>query len=148
MSIRIAFAAAAFAAGGLIALTPLPSASAATLSPHLHTGLAIEMDEALAPQNVQRRQERRWNRQRHGPRYRSQRPGYRHYHQGYWYRTPWWGFSVGIPGIGLGLGVGPGVGIGGNHVAWCQNRYRSYNPSTDQFLGYDGRYRYCNSPYR
>lgn len=35
-----------------------------------------------------------------------------------------------------------------SHVQWCLNRYRSYNPRTDQYLGYDGRYHYCRSPYR
>src|SRR5690606_6387443 len=24
------------------------------------------------------------------------------------------------------------------HVRWCLNRYRSYNPETDRYLGYDG----------
>ncbi|MBD1546005.1 BA14K family protein [Labrenzia aggregata] len=35
-----------------------------------------------------------------------------------------------------------------SHVRWCLNRYRSYNPRTDQYLGYDGYYHYCRSPYR
>jgi hypothetical protein len=35
----------------------------------------------------------------------------------------------------------------GRHVRWCLNRYRSYNPRTDQYLAYSGYYRYCNSPY-
>ncbi|WP_394706316.1 BA14K family protein [Breoghania sp.] len=34
------------------------------------------------------------------------------------------------------------------HVNWCLRRYRSYNPRTDRFLGYDGRYHRCRSPYR
>lgn len=29
------------------------------------------------------------------------------------------------------------------HVAACQARYRSYNPATDMYLGYDGNYHYC-----
>jgi hypothetical protein len=33
------------------------------------------------------------------------------------------------------------------HVAYCQMRYRSYNLATDLFLGYDGHYHYCVSPY-
>ncbi len=37
---------------------------------------------------------------------------------------------------------------GRSHVNWCLNRYRSYNPRTDQYLGYDGRYHYCRSPFR
>lgn len=34
------------------------------------------------------------------------------------------------------------------HVRWCMNRYRSYNPRTDTYFGYDGRFHRCNSPYR
>ncbi|WP_321342533.1 BA14K family protein [Breoghania sp.] len=34
------------------------------------------------------------------------------------------------------------------HVNWCLRRYRSYNPRTDRYLGYDGRYHRCRSPYR
>ncbi|MGF7163235.1 hypothetical protein FHS85_004897 [Rhodoligotrophos appendicifer] len=37
-----------------------------------------------------------YSRDRYGPRYRAKRAGYGHYHQGYWYRTPWWG--AGVPG--------------------------------------------------
>jgi hypothetical protein len=33
------------------------------------------------------------------------------------------------------------------HVQWCLNRYRSYDPATDTFLGYDGEYHRCNSPF-
>lgn len=36
---------------------------------------------------------------------------------------------------------------GGSHVDWCLNRYRSYNPSTDTFRGYDGYDHSCISPY-
>ena len=37
-----------------------------------------------------------YSRGNHGPRYRARRSGYGYYHEGYWYRRPWWG--VGIPG--------------------------------------------------
>jgi hypothetical protein len=30
-----------------------------------------------------------------------------------------------------------------DHVARCEAHYRSYNPETDMFLGYDGEYHYC-----
>jgi hypothetical protein len=33
------------------------------------------------------------------------------------------------------------------HVRWCLARYRSYDPATDTFVGYDGRARACISPY-
>lgn len=143
MKIRAIFTAAAIAAGTVLTLGSA-GASAATLSPHLNSGVGFDADPALAAQSVQHRRDRHWDRNRDGPRYRSQRPGYRHFHEGYWYRAPWWTFSFGLPGVGLGLGVGDT----NSHVEWCQNRYRSYNPSTDRFLGYDGDYHRCNSPYR
>jgi uncharacterized protein YcfJ len=34
------------------------------------------------------------------------------------------------------------------HDSWCLSRYRSYNPATNRYLGYDGTYKRCNSPYR
>jgi hypothetical protein len=33
------------------------------------------------------------------------------------------------------------------HVAWCMERYRSYDPASDSFLGYDGLRHRCNSPF-
>lgn len=35
----------------------------------------------------------------------------------------------------------------GNHVRWCVNRYRSYDTSTDTYLGSDGYWHRCRSPY-
>jgi hypothetical protein len=37
---------------------------------------------------------------------------------------------------------------GNRHVRWCMNRYRSYDPSTNTFVAYDGDVRRCVSPYR
>jgi hypothetical protein len=33
------------------------------------------------------------------------------------------------------------------HVQWCMNRYRTYDPESDSFTGYDGLQHRCNSPY-
>jgi hypothetical protein len=38
------------------------------------------------------------------------------------------------------------VPVGTDHVAWCQNRYRSYDVGTNTFLGYDGVRRECVGP--
>jgi hypothetical protein len=38
---------------------------------------------------------------------------------------------------------GPGAN---QHVEWCEARYRSYNPETNMFLGYDGNYHPCRGP--
>ena len=33
--------------------------------------------------------------------------------------------------------------VGGSHVARCEARYRSYNPETDMYRGFDGDWHYC-----
>lgn len=33
------------------------------------------------------------------------------------------------------------------HVDWCLDRYRSYNPRTNQFLSSSGYYKACRSPF-
>jgi len=33
------------------------------------------------------------------------------------------------------------------HIEWCLDRYRSYNPATNTFTGYDGYQRECRGPY-
>jgi hypothetical protein len=92
--------------------------------------------------NKQKRKKWYYNRHRHGPRYHHRRNHYTHYHNGYWYAQPWW-----LPGFAITIAPGIGIGSGSAHVRWCENRYRSYNPSTNRYLGYDGYYHRCNSPY-
>ena len=33
------------------------------------------------------------------------------------------------------------------HVSWCSERYRTYDPATDTFIGKGNRHYRCNSPY-
>jgi len=93
-----------------------------------------------------RRHSRSWDRSRHGPRYRHRRPGYTHFHDGYYYATPWW-----LAAGAIGAFIGSQVQQSGNneraHDDWCDQRYRSYNRSTNTYMGYDGQRHYCNSPY-
>jgi len=72
------------------------------------------------------------------PRYRYRRPGYGYYHGGYWYARPYWTVPAPAP---------VPRAYGRAHVRWCLNHYRSYNPRTNMFLGYDGRYHPCRGPY-
>ena len=62
----------------------------------------------------------------------------------------------GIIGLGAGLAIGnataPRSYDGGRYPAWsaqwyryCENRYRSFNPRTGYFLGYDGEYHFCRA---
>jgi hypothetical protein len=87
---------------------------------------------------------RRWDRHRHGPRFRHARPGFRHFHGGFFYATPWW---LG-PGISLGLTVpAPRAGLPSAHVQWCMARYRTYDPATDTYFPRVGVRARCSSPY-
>jgi hypothetical protein len=67
-------------------------------------------------------------------------PGYRYpyaYTPRYGYYSGYSAYSTAAPLFGT-----PAV----NHTTYCQNRYVSYNVSTDSFLGYDGYYHRCISP--
>lgn len=138
--------------GGAMLLTGAGPAPAATLpSP----AISSPGDTAVV-EKVHRRGERMvrrgdtvrvYDRYRHGPRYSYRRPGFHYYHAGYYYSSPWWigpsiGFALTVPSVTLGLGGGWSA-----HVDWCLNRYRSYDPASDTFLGYDGYRHRCNSPF-
>lgn len=132
--------------GGALMLSGSAPASALTLpSPAVSAPAEAGMVEQVHRRD---RRARRYDRRRHGPRYSHRRPGFRHHYGGYWYSSPWWtgpsiGFGITIPGATFGLGGGSS-----GHVQWCLNRYRSYDPASDTFLGYDGYRHRCNSPYR
>ena len=91
-----------------------------------------------------------YNPGRHGPRYGYRHRNYRHYYGGYWYAYPWWlgAAAVAAPYYAdpYYYDAEPEYG-GGDHVQWCLDRYRSYNPRTDTFRGYDGLDHRCISPY-
>ncbi len=59
-------------------------------------------------------------------------PGYYDYDPGYAYG----------PGYGYAVAPAPVIGVG-NSVAYCKSRFRSYNPATGTYLGYDGQYHPC-----
>ncbi|PWV99952.1 BA14K-like protein [Hoeflea marina] len=40
------------------------------------------------------------------------------------------------------------VDSGNAHVAWCIDRYRSYDIPSDTYMSNSGYRKYCNSPYR
>jgi hypothetical protein len=84
---------------------------------------------------------------RYGERYRYRRYGYDHYHDGYGYSSPWWlGAGAAAAIIGSAI-VHPAYGAyGGGHVEWCSQRYRSYDPGSDSYLGYDGLRHRCVGP--
>ena len=55
-------------------------------------------------------------------------------------------FAAGLFGFAVGAAIANGVNNSrgyDSHVARCEANYRSYNPRTDMFLGYDGQYHRC-----
>lgn len=84
----------------------------------------------------------------HHRRYRRPAPGYypRRYGRRYRYRPYYRGWRYAPPRYRPRYRPAPRYNNRA-HVRWCLNRYRSYNPRTDQYLGYDGYYHFCRSPY-
>ena len=46
--------------------------------------------------------------------------------------------AAGLFGFAVGAALTGSPGYMSNHVSACENRYHSYNPRTDTFLGFDG----------
>lgn len=122
-------------------------------------GLKFDNSNLLAEVGYNWRKRRGYNNYYGGKRHSYRRYKYNNYHNGWRHRRhynnylPYYG---GLAfGLGYGLGYGGGYGYygdgyyggGGGHVQWCLNRYRSYNPRTNTFMGYDGYRHRCNSPY-
>ncbi|MEP6828393.1 MAG: BA14K family protein [Aestuariivirga sp.] len=104
-------------------------------------------DDSQLLTNVQfqgRGMTQRWNQQMHGNRCSTRMGNCTHYHQGYYYQTPWWTLPL---VLGAVIGSQQMMNGGGGHVSWCMSRYRSYNRSTDSWLGYDGLRHRCISSY-
>lgn len=71
----------------------------------------------------------------YGPRYGYYRPGYRY---GY-------GSAAAAGAIGLTTGaiVGSAIAQSNNAASYCAQRYRSYDPASGTYVGYDGVRRRC-----
>lgn len=92
----------------------------------------------------------RYDRHRHGMRCGSWSNRCRYRHGGYYYENQWWLFPMVGAGIALGAAgayAGGHDGYGSRHVAWCLDRYRSYNPRYNTWVSYSGNVRQCISPY-
>ena len=87
----------------------------------------------------------RWNRDRYQRFYRSHRSGLDNLASGLF------GFTFGAI-VGSALANQQGrydvpVRLSSRHVAWCEDRYRSYRVSDNSFQPYNGPRRECISPY-
>ncbi|HEX7108565.1 MAG TPA: BA14K family protein [Aestuariivirga sp.] len=94
-----------------------------------------------------------WNRKRDGNRCSWRNDNCRHFHNGYYYETPWWtlpliiGGSIAANNYNDDYEDDYDVAYGSSHVEWCLDRYRSYNPRTNTWVSYSGQVNQCNSPY-
>ena len=136
---------------GAMALTG-GGASAAALQPF--QPLAAQQQNAANNGMVQlaaskkERMRDRWDRKRDGKRCNSRFGNCRHFHNGYYYETPWWTLPLIIGGSIASQNNYDGGGYGSRHVEWCLDRYRSYNPRNNTWVAYSGQVNQCNSPYR
>ena len=132
---------AAIAAGAPASAAPVNGLTASIAAPQTSAAGLLPVEQVA---------QRRYNRNRHGHRHRARRGRHVHFYQGYWYAVPWW---LGAAAVAAPYYAAPDYYdaepsyAGGDHIQWCLNRYRSYNPRTDTFRGYDGLDHRCVSPY-
>jgi BA14K-like protein len=69
-------------------------------------------------------------------------PGYYDYYAAGYPYGPYGYDSYYAPPPAVAVAPGPVVAQGGD-AAWCEAHYRSYNPSTGTFTGYDGQQHPC-----
>ncbi|MDB5539664.1 MAG: hypothetical protein JWQ89_1391 [Devosia sp.] len=135
---KIASAAVATVLAGIMAI-PAP-ASAATISFGMGQQQRYVSSQCLSHPNWRgcddwRRNHNRW--------------GSNDYRNWYRWNRPYLGnFAAGLFGFAVGAALASSVNRDNSgfdeHVAACEDRYRSYNAETDMFYGYDGRYHRCN----
>ena len=72
-------------------------------------------------------------------------PGYYNgYYGGGYYGSGYNGYgNGGYYDYDPGYSYAPPVAAGGSNAGWCQAHYRSYNPATGTFTGYDGQQHPC-----
>src|SRR3989337_2116268 len=122
------------------------SASAAAMLPFSPVIYGQNASDGIVQISHQdRRFQSKWNRERHGNRCSRRNDRCRHFHDGFYYETPWWTLPL-IIGGSLAADNYDG-GYGSRHVEWCLDRYRSYNPRTNTWVSYSGNVNQCNSPY-
>jgi BA14K-like protein len=78
---------------------------------------------------------------KHGRRHRDH--DHRHFHDGLWFTVPFW---LGAAALTAEAYDDDDDDIDA-HIAYCMDRYRSYHPPSNSFMGFDGERHPCVSPY-
>jgi hypothetical protein len=135
---------------GTMALTG-GGATAGTLQPVDQQNMANEGIILVAQGDRRERMRTSWDRHRDGRRCSKRFGNCRHFHDGFYYETPWWTLPLIVGGsIAASRDYDDDdydVAVGSSHVEWCLDRYRSYNPRTNTWVSYSGEVRECVSPY-
>lgn len=117
--------------GAALLIGSTAASNAAPLSPAMTAGAQTHVDQGIT--NVQWRGRHGWHGHRgHG----GWHGGYRHHrHSGYG-----WGPAIG--GLAAGAIIGGAIAnsnaAAGGSVSYCMNRFKSYDPASGTYLGYDG----------
>lgn len=138
----LGFGTMALSGGGASAAAMLPLSPLASHQQNAANDSIIR----VAQGDRDRRMRRDWNRDRDGRRCSKRFGDCRHFHNGYYYQTPWWTLPL-IIGGSIAANNYDDDSYGSLHVEWCLNRYRSYNPRTNLWVAYSGNVYECNSPY-
>jgi hypothetical protein len=66
-----------------------------------------------------------------------------HSHDDYWrHRHPVYPRYPRYPRPAISIDIGP-LHLSAGHISRCEARFRSYDRSTDMYMGFDGRHHYC-----
>lgn len=117
------------------------SAHAVTLAPGPGPVLTNPQVEQVA--------KRKWyyDERRHGQRFRHRDRDHDFFFNGFWYAQPYWTMGYDDDFYDYDDGVALYADTDDGHVQACFARYRSYDPSTDTYMGYDGYRHPCRVGY-
>jgi hypothetical protein len=115
----------AVALSGALLVGSTAAASAAPLSPATATGAQTRVPDGITNVRWRGHHHHGWGRHGH----------WHHRHYGYG-----WGPAIG--GLAAGAIIGSAIAnsnaAAGNAVSYCMNRFKSYDPASGTYLGYDG----------
>jgi hypothetical protein len=101
-SIAKASLVAAFLGLGVTAVAAQPSAPP-PVDTHVQSGNVLQVDyKKYKNYKKEKRMHKKWMWRHNGQRFRSKRPGYIYFYDGYWYPRPYWRYE---PGINLHIGL-------------------------------------------
>ena len=140
----LGFGTLALTGGGASAAAMLPLSPLAASQSNVAGDGIIQVAQG---NKMDRRMRSQWDWNRDGNRCNKRFGKCNHFHNGYYYETPWWTLPLVIGGSIAANNSYDGGGYGSSHVQWCLDHYRSYNPRNNTWVAFSGQVNQCNSPY-